>query len=320
MNECDMVSIIVPVYNAEESLERCIKSIMAQTYANLEVLLINDGSTDKSLEIIKRYENIDNRIKCFDKKKSGVSSARNYGIEKANGKYVFFLDADDTIDKDVINNLLSESNKNKDYLVVGFFKNIIKNKENICKYNSGTYKKEEYIKMILDNKIMGVVWNYLFKLGKIEKIRFDENTSFLEDTLFLIEYLDKVEFIEIYNDEKNYYNYYFNDNSISHSNKKALQNIKDFIYSLDRIDYITNKKYADKIKNKKVKLIKNECKKLEEIEDYKKILNSQQIKKALKKDISFFSILYSLNNPYALKGYYNIRSAIKNICLKIMKK
>ena len=93
----ELVSIILPIYNAEKYLERCLESIITQTYANIEIILINDGSTDNSINIIKEYAIKDSRIIIIDKENEGVSVARNIGILKARGKYICFVDADDYI-------------------------------------------------------------------------------------------------------------------------------------------------------------------------------------------------------------------------------
>ena len=104
-------SIIVPVYNVALYIERCVKSVMKQSYENWELLLIDDGSTDNSLEICKRLCKTDNRIKCYHKQNGGVSSARNFGIDKANGQYVTFLDADDYwLTKNVLDQVEKQSN------------------------------------------------------------------------------------------------------------------------------------------------------------------------------------------------------------------
>ena len=101
-----MVSIIVPVYNAENVLGYCLNSIISQTYVNLEVLVINDGSTDNSLEICENYAKIDSRIKVINVKNGGVSKARNIGIENATGDYIQFVDSDDVIAQDMTENLV----------------------------------------------------------------------------------------------------------------------------------------------------------------------------------------------------------------------
>ena len=94
----DKISIIVPIYNCEKYLKRCLESIINQTYNNLEIILLNDGSSDNSLKIIKEYKKKDNRIIVIDKKNTGVSDTRNIGIQKASGKYICFCDSDDVLE------------------------------------------------------------------------------------------------------------------------------------------------------------------------------------------------------------------------------
>ena len=96
------VSIIIPVYKAAPYLQKCIETVLHQTYSNIEVILINDGSKDNSLEICKEYAAVDNRIKVFDIPNGGVSNARNMGIENATGDYLMFVDADDWLSEDAI--------------------------------------------------------------------------------------------------------------------------------------------------------------------------------------------------------------------------
>ena len=97
MSEQPLVSIIVPIYNAQDHIARCVESIRRQTYRNLEILLLNDGSQDVSLEVCKMYANVDPRIVLIDKANSGVAATRNMGLREARGKYLQFVDADDTI-------------------------------------------------------------------------------------------------------------------------------------------------------------------------------------------------------------------------------
>ena len=100
----EKISIIVPMYNAEKWLEKCVNSIIEQSYSNIEILLINDGSTDKTLEICKKIEKIDNRVRVIDKKNEGVSKTRNLGLENATGKYIKFVDSDDWLEKMLVKN------------------------------------------------------------------------------------------------------------------------------------------------------------------------------------------------------------------------
>ena len=100
-----LISIIVPVYNSEKYLEKCISSILNQTYKNIEIIIVDDGSKDKSVEICDNFSKNNKNIKVFHKKNEGVSIARNYGISKAKGDYILFIDSDDTIAKEMIYSL-----------------------------------------------------------------------------------------------------------------------------------------------------------------------------------------------------------------------
>ena len=100
MNE--LISVVIPIYNRESTLQKCVDSVLAQTYKNIEVILVNDGSTDRSGDICRRYEQIDPRVKVISKENGGLSSARNAGIDKSCGEYIFFIDSDDWIDSDTL--------------------------------------------------------------------------------------------------------------------------------------------------------------------------------------------------------------------------
>lgn len=109
-------TVIVPVYNAEEYLDRCIESILNQTFTNYELLLVNDGSKDNSLQILRKFEKIDKRITVFTQENQGVSVARNQGIENAKGEYICFIDSDDWVENDYLENLYK--NKTSDDTLV----------------------------------------------------------------------------------------------------------------------------------------------------------------------------------------------------------
>lgn len=109
----DLISIIVPIYNAEEFLGECIESILNQSYINIEIILVNDGSTDSSLNICNKYKEMDNRIKIISKSNSGVSDTRNIGISNALGKYICFTDADDMLKNDFVKVLYTEMVNNE---------------------------------------------------------------------------------------------------------------------------------------------------------------------------------------------------------------
>ena len=101
MNE-ELISVIVPIYNGEKYLAECVYSIINQTYKNIEILLMNDGSTDSSLSLCENFAKEDNRIRVINKKNTGVSDTRNKGVEMSNGKYILFVDCDDYLEKNMV--------------------------------------------------------------------------------------------------------------------------------------------------------------------------------------------------------------------------
>ncbi len=115
----DKVSVVVPIYNVEKYLPKCIESIQMQTYNNLEIILVNDGSTDSCLKICEKYKKLDKRVIIINKENGGLSDARNFGIEKATGKWITFIDSDDYVEKDYIETLMSLSDSD-DYDVRNF--------------------------------------------------------------------------------------------------------------------------------------------------------------------------------------------------------
>ena len=142
------VSIIVPIYNSEKFMDKCINSILNQTLKEIEIILVNDGSTDRSEFICKKYENIDNRIKLISKKNGGVSSSRNYGVSIANGEFITFVDSDDFIEIDMCEKLYTAAIENHCDIVMNGIK-LVKNKEISYEFtgNSKVYSKEEACKL-----------------------------------------------------------------------------------------------------------------------------------------------------------------------------
>lgn len=156
----ELVSIIIPVYNVERYLDECIKSVIGQTYKNTEIIAINDGSTDNSLEIIKKYKKIDARIKIISWQNRGQGACRNEGIRIANGKYIMFIDSDDFIDKNTVKTLVHNINKYNSQIVIyngkafdDFGENIKFHKYSYFnipkKFNSNKYNRIDSIKDII---------------------------------------------------------------------------------------------------------------------------------------------------------------------------
>lgn len=200
-----MISIIVPIYNAEKQLRRCIDSILNQIYEDYELLLVDDGSTDGSGEICDMYTQKDNRITAFHKKNGGVSSARNIGLDYAKGDWVSFIDSDDYVNNNFLSDFISDVTENDELIVQGF--TIIKqNSEQLTvKYIKDTCNISEGLDRLCHQNFPGTIWNKLFRKSIINAnaIRFNENYKFKEDELFLLEYLNQIQLIK-FKDSFNY--------------------------------------------------------------------------------------------------------------------
>lgn len=182
-----IISVIVPAYNAEKYLRRCIDSILAQTFTDFELLLIDDGSTDKSGEICDEYADKDARIRVFHKANGGVSSARNVGLDNALGEYICFCDADDWVDTHWLQGFI-EVYPN-DLIVQGFcYKNPDQKNWEKCKINNECKKVLDALDYLHRVKNMGYLWCRCFKSSIIKdnNIRFNEKIVVREDYDFII--------------------------------------------------------------------------------------------------------------------------------------
>lgn len=202
------VSVIVPVHNAEKTLSRCVESILAQSYKNLEIILVNDGSTDKSLEICQSFVNIDNRVVVIDKKKGGVSSARNGGLKATTGDFIQFVDADDSINPNMTEKLVEAMlETNVDVVLCGYDR-VSGKSANVKRPKSAVYSKASAFKdtfvEIYKLAFFNAPWNKLYRRDKIKGL-FDENISMGEDLLFNLAYFSNCNKISVISD--NLYNY-----------------------------------------------------------------------------------------------------------------
>lgn len=190
------ISIIVPVYNAEKSIRRCIESVLTQTMKNWELLLINDGSIDNSKEICSFYENKDTRIKLINKNNSGVSDTRNLGVDLSEGEYITFLDADDWIEHDMLEIMLSNIKKlDVSILLMPTYrdqKNISVNNFISTRKNIFT-KKEIQLEFFKQDLFTYSVWGKLYKKNILKDIRFDKCIQIGEDMLYLWKALNSVD-------------------------------------------------------------------------------------------------------------------------------
>lgn len=213
----DKISVVVPIYNVEKYLKECIESIINQTYKNLEIILVNDGSTDNSLLIAENFSKQDERIKLYSKPNGGLSDARNFGIDKATGDYIGFVDSDDKIFPEMFSVLHKLIKKNDaDISMVDFVRSNEKIKNNFL--DTKVYGKEVFDKIMLD-EICSHVWDKLFKKELFENIKFPVGMHF-EDLAILYKITYKI-------------------------NKFVLSNQQLYWYRVDNVNSITQNKKND---------------------------------------------------------------------------
>jgi len=213
-----MVSIIVPVYNAEKSIEKCINSIRMQSYRNIEIIALDDGSEDDSLEILKKIQKEEPRLKVLHHDNKGVSATRNLGILKSKGEYIQFVDADDYIDSKMTDKLVNSMQSKSLDLIMCLFQY----KEQASCSTMGEFKQEsincffEHFAEVMDNVLFQGPCNKLYRsqIIKDNNILFLENISKLEDSIFNAIYLKYCNRIMLLPEALYVYNYV--ENSLSH--------------------------------------------------------------------------------------------------------
>lgn len=203
--ELGKISVIVPIYNADRYLERCLSSIIGQTYKNLEIICVDDGSTDNSLAICNKYSLLDNRIKVIHKNNGGVTSARKAGMKIASGEWVGFVDSDDWLELYAYERMIKKGEKKDVTLICGNFRRNYENHsiDYISKFNEGKYELSEdnsyFISNFIFNKeifefgIYPSLWNKLFRKRNVEIIlnELDEDIIFQEDAAIVYSYILK---------------------------------------------------------------------------------------------------------------------------------
>lgn len=229
-----LVSVIVPVFNAELYISQCIKSILAQVYKNIEVIIIDDGSFDQSREILDNFALSDKRIRVIHKHNEGVSKTRNIGIAIAKGEYVTFVDADDTLNRNAIKIMVS--------LIEGWNADVVRT--NYISFRSGIKKQRsiqlaeklyendeiiDLIKKVIMGEIQGYTWLLLIRIDILRKynIYFDNSISMMEDTKFYVNLFNVCR--SIYLSDTVTYNYMINTTSASRSIHNYRRNANDII-------------------------------------------------------------------------------------------
>lgn len=326
MNSNPYISIIIPVYNVEKYISRCLDSVINQTLKEIEIIVVNDDTKDNSLEIINNYAKKDSRILVYSKKNEGLGLTRNYGIDKAHGKYIAFLDSDDYVDLDFYEKLYEDAEKKdadatftniKLYTQDG---KIIQNDKMAFKSSCVQAKKYMYNLLHVEDKeeygknYMGMcVWRSIYRKSIINdnNIRFSSEREFIsEDILFNIDFCmnsKKISFID-----GTYYYYCFNGNSLTKT------------YKVDRFD-------------KDIILYKELIRKLKEYGEYEnvkrgvaafflgyvrgvikqEICNSSKNKKEIKKEIKKIASNSIVREAIKESAYENITKEIISILIKV---
>lgn len=297
------ISIIVPVYNVEQYLGNCIDSILNQTFKDFELILVNDGSTDNSLDICKHYKNIDDRICIINKKNGGLSSARNAGLDIAKGEYIGFVDSDDYIHPQMYEILYKVIIKNDAEMSVCNFKRVFNSNEDLIFYNKCNDKSMtiEYLsnieslhRMSQENGVVLVVaWNKLYKKDLFKNLRYKEGIIHEDECIVhrILYAAKKINYIH----EKLYF-YLQRDGSIMNN----ITNIKRIDYWFALSDRI---RFFDKIGLKKLQYSYEEKYLYEIFNMYPKFSKYKNVKKKLLLRFDFLRLIKILkkNKNYSTK-------------------
>lgn len=283
-----LLSIVIPVYNGESKIARCLKSINSIQEKNIEIIIVDDGSTDNTNSICKQYVKTDDRFRLIIQKNGGVSRARNTGIRESTGRYIGFVDADDEITKEFEN--VIDVLKSKEYEIVSF-KHSIKTSQTLKNESRYLFESGRNSKAVLYNNYLSghsnCVWNNIYRADIIKEnnIQFPEDMSMGEDSVFNAQYLRHCN--EVFFIDKVGYIYYVDDNE-SASNVGKVSYLQDFIKIYDNFQklydscdcenvkfnfykpYYINKTYAI-IRNNRDKISKQERKNFRESAIYKSI-------------------------------------------------
>lgn len=233
-----LISVIVPVYNVESYLEKSLTSLLNQTYKNIQIIIIDDGSTDGSGTICDHFCEKDSRIEVYHIPNQGVSNARNQGLDRSKGEYVYFLDPDDFLELRTLEVLYNQIKKDSaDLVECSYFKNFMISKESVIHSNAKISSQEAIKSLLLWNGyITSFCWDKLYIREKIGDIRFNPKLKVGEDDVFVFEYLLRCENVSVL--DHPLYNYLIRENS-------AIGNVytrkkKDSVYAANAIYEICN--------------------------------------------------------------------------------
>lgn len=244
MRETKLVTVIIPAYNSEKTIARAMDSVIAQTYQKLQLIVINDGSTDGTGDIIRTYERRDSRIEVIDQENRGIAAVRNSGLQRTKGEYFCFLDSDDEYTEDYLETLLTELEQSKSDLAVCDFRTLQEDGTEL-EYGliEGTFslgKREDRIRFILEEylefHIGFAVWNKLYRteLMRTYQLKFDERVILAEDLGFNLNYLYYAERVTVTKEKK--YRYYQYAQSLSGEERQGKIYLNEYICVLQNVE------------------------------------------------------------------------------------
>lgn len=313
------ISIIIPVYNVEKYISECIESLLSQTFKEIEILAIDDCSTDNSYNILKKYAKEDSRIVLYQNKKNlGVSATRNFGLDKAKGKYISFVDSDDFVDSAFLEELYNNTIKNLEAVVCVRQLRVLGNKKNKVIFTSGIFDiNDKFIKMYSQNRIKKYIFShatcdklYLKSLIDNYKIRFNEEIKLHEDYLFNLEYFKYIRkyvciekylyyYRKINTSATNKYNYKFfleQEKKVLSNIEKAYPDISSF-WAFKSIQYMIRLSVLNRNEMALKEIIKEE--------NFGKKLKYECVK-GLNLEKKLIYLFYKLKNIYGIKLTINI--------------
>ncbi len=287
--EKDLISIIIPVYNVEKYLKECVDSVRKQTYKNLEIILIDDGSKDNSEKLCDELAKEDNRIKVIHKENGGLSDARNVGIENATGEYIQFIDSDDFVEKDMIEILHNDICQEKaDVSMCSLYLYKDGEKTTDASYKREIFNKEQVLKeILLDERVRSYAWNKMFKKSLFESIRFPKGKVF-EDIYTMSTIFQKANKI-VFNDIPLYY-YRQREGSILHNQTNEL-----------RLEYIKAAMFVNKDIEKNFPNLKDFC-----------AYNIAHITIKTYNDIGFFGMFDLMEEEMVINLYEETKKIFEN--------
>lgn len=316
MNNIPFFSIIIPVFNMEKTLERCVDSVLKQSCKDWEIILVNDGSIDKSGVISKSFSENHENIHYYFQENKGVSSARNLGIEKSNAEWMIFLDADDYWDDNYLQKIFECTKSNCDIVITGITKILEnRNKIKILSDKIGFFSIDDllvdFMSVQLNSGVYGFVSNKIIKTSIVKKnqLKFNNRIKLCEDLDFFTRYFLNCNTVFITTESGNFYNYIDKKNEVDYiSLIKVFYNVKEMLIVKKAMSFENKKLLNYQFSSLKYAYF-NELKKIKDDDILKGFLFFQNVKLENEKDVNKKAIKILIENErlQLLKIYLKIR-------------